>query len=133
MSQRNVLPFFELFFSLLAGVACLLPSAVSQDEAKDAPKAEKQTVAQKCLACHGSFDTLAEKTVNFKAPSGETTTPHRYVPHADKTDIPECIECHVPHPIPLEDKSDVVTRDNLSYCYQGCHHPSNLQPCKNCH
>ena len=57
---------------------------------KDA-KAEKQTYAQKCLACHGSFDKLAEKTANFKAPSGETTSPHRYVPHTDKTDIPNAL------------------------------------------
>ncbi len=133
MLRRTVRSLLGWTFMLLTGMACLLPSAVPQDDAKEAPKAEKQTYAQKCLACHGSFDKLAEKTASFKAPSGEITTPHRYVPHADKTDIPECIECHVPHPIPLEDKSDAVTRDNLSFCYQGCHHPSNLQPCKSCH
>ncbi|MDM7996726.1 MAG: hypothetical protein QUT30_13730 [Acidobacteriota bacterium] len=133
MLRRKSQTFFVFAFIFLTGSVGLLPSALPIDDSKAEPKAERQTVAQKCLACHGSFDKLAEKTANSKAPSGETTTPHRYVPHADKTDIPECIECHVPHPIPLENKSDVVTRDNLSYCYQGCHHPSNLQPCKNCH
>jgi hypothetical protein len=93
----------------------------------------QQSVAQKCLACHGSYDKLAEKTANFKTTSGETVTPHQYVPHADKTDIPECTECHVPHPVALEDNSKVVKPDKLTYCYSNCHHMSNLQPCKNSH
>jgi len=133
MLRRHALSRIGLTFIFLAGSVCLLSSAAQVDDADASPKAEKKTEAQKCLACHGSFDKLAEKTADFKAPSGETTTPHRYVPHTSKTSIPECIECHVPHPIPLENKSDVVTRDNLSYCYQSCHHPGNLQPCKNCH
>jgi hypothetical protein len=121
---------FVLICVGLVGTFALQQKALAQDAAR---QEEKQTVAQKCLACHGSFDKLAEKTASYKAPSGETTTPHRYVPHAEKKDIPECIECHIPHPTPLEDKSKIVIPDKLNYCYSGCHHASNLQPCKNCH
>ena len=116
---------------LLVGTISLLTAAAPQESAKTT---EKKTVAQTCLACHGSFDKLAEKTANFKASSGEIGTPHRYVPHAEKTDIPECTECHfVPHTVPLEDKSKVAKPDNITYCFNSCHHATNLQPCKNCH
>jgi hypothetical protein len=131
MQQRSNRYLFVLALILLAGAFYTLKAAVLQADAK---KEEKQTTAQKCLACHGSFDKLAEKTVGFIAPSGETTTPHRYVPHADKTDIPECTECHIPHPVPREEISTQFRPEKkLAYCYQSCHHASNLQPCKNCH
>lgn len=130
MEKRSFLYLVAALAILLLGTFTLLNAAGSQDSA---PGTEKKTVAQKCLACHGSFDTLAEKTANFKVPSGETSTPHRYVPHAEKTDIPECTECHLPHPVPLEDKSKVVKPDNITYCFTSCHHASNLQPCKSCH
>jgi hypothetical protein len=130
MNQGNGRSVIVLVFLGLVGTFTLQPMALAQDTAR---QEEKQTVAQKCLACHGSFDKLAEKTANYRASSGETTTPHRYVPHAEKKDIPECTECHMPHTIPLEDKSKVVIPDKLTYCYSGCHHASNLQPCKSCH
>ncbi len=130
MERKTSLFLFIVMLMLLFGTFALLTAAATQDSAQST---EKQTVAQKCLACHGSFDKLAEKTANYKTPSDETVTPHQYVPHADKTDIPECIECHMPHPVPLEDKSKVVKPDKLTYCYSNCHHMANLQPCKNCH
>jgi hypothetical protein len=130
VQSGNRLSLFVLGLASLIGLFSLPLRAVTQEPAR---KQENQTAAQKCLACHGSFDKLAEKTANYKAPSGETTTPHRYVPHADKKDIPECIECHMPHPVPLEDISKVYKPERLPYCYGGCHHASNLQPCKSCH
>jgi hypothetical protein len=130
MKRRTFFYLVAALAILLFGAFTLLTAAAPQNGAQST---EKQTVAQKCLACHGSYDKLAEKTANFKASSGETVTPHRYVPHAEKTDIPECTECHIPHPVPLEDKSSVVKPDKLTYCYAGCHHANNLQPCKNCH
>ncbi len=60
---------------------------------------ETKGVAQKCLACHGDYDKLAEKTSNYKASSGETVTPHQYIPHKEKTEIPDCTECHESHPM----------------------------------
>lgn len=115
---------------LLSGCLAFLNAESLQDTGQ---KTENETFAQKCLACHGSFDELAEKTAGYKTPSEEITTPHRYVPHEEKKDIPECIECHQPHPIPLEDKAQVVKPNNITFCYSSCHHASNLQPCKNCH
>jgi len=103
--------------------------AAPQDSAKkDDAKVEKAT----CLACHGSFDKLTENTAQYETPSGEKTSPHRYIPHADKKDIPECTECHTPHPVPIEDKEKVV-KANVEYCYATCHHAHNFQVCSTCH
>ena len=124
---RKILVVLALLF--LFGTFVLTTAAAPQE----VKKIEIKGVAQKCLACHGSYDKIAEATANFKASSGETVTPHQYVPHAEKTDIPDCTECHTPHPVPLEDKSKAVKPDNVDWCYTTCHHASNLQPCKDCH
>lgn len=113
------------------GAASLLPASVLQEKSDSG---EPKTVAEKCLACHGPYDKLAEKTAGHTTAGGETVTPHQYVPHQDKKDIPECTECHlVQHPVPLKDKSEVVKPNDVGWCYASCHHASNLQPCKNCH
>ncbi|MEJ2246404.1 MAG: hypothetical protein P8Y80_10065 [Acidobacteriota bacterium] len=84
-------------------------------------------------------DEIAAATADYVAPSGETVSPHRYVPHAEKTDIPECIECHKPHPIPPELKEEAAESAepanpaNIDWCYNGCHHVRNLEPCSACH
>ena len=111
--------------ALTAGMLTLGSSAAPQKE-------DQKPTKTKCLACHGSFDKIAAATADYETPSGEKTTPHRYIPHAEKKDIPECTECHTPHPVPLEDKSKVV-KANIDYCYGSCHHARNLQPCSNCH
>jgi hypothetical protein len=130
MEKKLFLLLSALVVALVFGASVLATSAVVQD---DAQKTETKGVAQQCLACHGSFDKLAEATSDFKAASGETVTPHRYVPHEEKKDIPECTNCHKPHPIPLEDKSQVVKPNNLDWCYSNCHHAQNLQACSACH
>ena len=96
-------------------------------------ESETDAVVKTCLACHGSYDDIATATADFTAASGETVTPHQYVSHEEKKDIPKCTECHVPHEIPLEDVSTVVKPDNVDWCYQNCHHAYNLQPCSTCH
>ena len=93
---------------------------------------QSNTPKDQCLTCHGPFEKLAKDTAGFKVPSGETGTPHRYVPH-DTKEIPECTECHVPHPVPLEDPTKVEKPEGVKWCYSGCHHTSDLQPCKSCH
>jgi DNA-binding transcriptional regulator of glucitol operon len=130
MRKEVVWPTAALIVMVMIGVLVQLPAAIQQESAQSA---DSMTLSQKCLACHGPFDKLAEKTAAFVASSGETITPHQYIPHQDKKEFPECIECHRPHPVPLEDKSLVVRPDNVNWCYTGCHHASNLQPCKNCH
>lgn len=96
-------------------------------------KAETEESAVDCLMCHGSFDDLAKATADFKAASGEITTPHRYIPHDDKEGIPKCTECHTPHAIPIEDVSAIVKPDNVDWCYDSCHHARNLVVCSTCH
>jgi NAD-dependent SIR2 family protein deacetylase len=129
MERKFALFLVSLVLVLLFGTLALVTAAAPQE----VKKIETTGVAQKCLACHGSYDKLAAATAKFKASSGETVTPHQYVPHDEKKDIPDCTECHKPHPIPLEDKSAVVKPDNVDWCYTACHHAQNLQPCKNCH
>ena len=99
--------------------------AFSQDSAK--------MDKDQCLACHGPYEKIREATAGFKTPSEETVTPHQYVPHVDKKDIPECSNCHKPHPMPPQDKSQVVKPKDIEWCYTSCHHAFNLQPCTNCH
>jgi hypothetical protein len=117
--------------SILAAVILLLVFGGIAPATQDAKNSEK-TDKDKCLACHGPFEKIAKATESWEAPSGEKTTPHRYVAH-DTKDIPECTECHVPHPIPLQDKSTLVKSRGVEFCYSGCHHARNLQPCKSCH
>ena len=128
--QRNIalrlrIVLFASSLGIFALAAVAAPQAIKTIETKG--------VAKKCLPCHGDYDKLAEKTSGYKTPSGETATPHQYVPHAEKTEIPDCTECHEAHPIPLEDKSKAVIPKQIDWCYGTCHHAGNLQACQGCH
>ncbi len=127
MDKKFVLFPFCLFLILALGILALGQQTAEQEKAK--------IKKEQCLGCHGSFDKLAEKTANYKSPTGETISPHKYVPHKEKTEIPECTECHIAHEIPLKDKTTVVKPKEIEYCYNttGCHHMHNLQACKTCH
>jgi len=89
-----------------------------------------------CLGCH-PFDKLIEATATYVAPSGEKTSPHRYVPHDSKKDedIPECTNCHTAHPqdpLPTHGSID-LSKVTVQWCYDVCHHEKNLTSCKQCH
>jgi len=90
-----------------------------------------------CLGCHGPFDKLVGISDKYVAPSGEKTSPHRYVPHDSKKDedIPECTKCHVAHPLdPLPAQGSVdLSKVNVQWCYDSCHHQKNFVSCKECH
>jgi hypothetical protein len=89
-----------------------------------------------CLDCHGPFDKLAASTASYAAPSGEKSTPHRYVPHDAKEAkaIPECSNCHQPHSVPpSESDRAAFRRREIDWCYTSCHHDNTLKPCKECH
>jgi hypothetical protein len=93
--------------------------------------------AQACLDCHGPFDKLIESTAKWQAPSGEKTSPHRYVPHNSKTaeDVPDCTNCHTAHaltPPPTPGSID-VSKVTVEWCYKTCHHEKDFTPCKKCH
>ena len=128
MEKKCLLYFGALILMSVFG-AFALATGMDGQEGSD----ETEMSASTCLACHGSFDDLAEATADFTASSGETTSPHRYIPHDDKEGIPDCTECHMLHQIPLEDVSSVVKPDNVDWCYDSCHHAANLLPCSTCH
>jgi hypothetical protein len=92
-----------------------------------------------CLTCHGSYDKLAEATAKYVAPSGEKGTPHRYVPHNTKTEesVPDCTKCHAKHSTDtLPEKGSIdLSKLNVKWCYDQCHHEKNLVSCKEleCH
>jgi hypothetical protein len=125
----------KIFVLLLIGLTVVFGLfAFSQD---NAPKPDSQTNPDsqinkdQCLACHGPFDKIAKDTAGYQTPSGETVTPHQYVPHDEKKEIPECTNCHKQHPIPPTEKP--ARPQAIDFCYSGCHHAQNLQPCNNCH
>ncbi|MEJ2111409.1 MAG: hypothetical protein P8Z37_16160 [Acidobacteriota bacterium] len=119
-----------LVLGMVSFVGTAAQEAVQEEqEAQQPEKVEKSM----CLACHGSFDDIAAATADFKAPSGETVSPHQYVPHTEGQEIPECINCHVPHPIPPESKDQVIRPEKIDWCYASCHHMNDLQPCGKCH
>jgi hypothetical protein len=118
-------------FALMLGLCAVIGSAVDVPE----KMIEIKGVARKCLFCH-SYDKMREATAKYKFSSGETVTPHQYIPHkAPKNiaNIPDCTECHQEHPIPLEDKSKVVLPKDVTFCYTTCHHLNNLAACGTCH
>jgi hypothetical protein len=130
MANRSLLYFGGLILISIFGAFAL---ATGMDGQESAEEANTKEPAVDCLMCHGSFDDLAKATADFKTASGETTTPHRYIPHDDKESIPECTGCHTPHAIPIEDVSEVVKPDNVNWCYDNCHHARNLSACSVCH
>jgi hypothetical protein len=121
--------FFPAIIALLVALSCIF--AFAAQEKTYLPKAEIKVKKEKCLECHGPYTKIIEATKSYQASSGETVSPHQYVPHAEKADMPECEECHTAHPIPPATKPEKPK--NLDFCYQTCHHAFNLQPCKNCH
>ena len=98
-----------------------------------APAAGAETTVEgskdTCLGCHGPFDKLTSVTVNYQWQSGDKSSPHRYVPH-DSKDIPECSNCHKPHPVPLTSTKG-LPKANAEWCNM-CHH-AGFAPCKSCH
>ncbi|MBI4787682.1 MAG: hypothetical protein HY782_11615 [Chloroflexi bacterium] len=85
-----------------------------------------------CLSCHGPFDKLVSASINYLWPNEKKATPHRYVPHISR-DIPECSNCHPPHPLPpsASDITAAVKAANPQWCFT-CHHTGALE-CGTCH
>ncbi len=129
MRIKSHISLIALVLSLTLGAFALATSPASQEAKKVEGKMDKD----KCLACHGPYEKLIGASDPFKTPENEPVIPHRYVPHEEKKDIPECTECHTPHKIPLEDKSTVVKPKDLKWCYTKCHHQNNFQLCSGCH
>jgi hypothetical protein len=117
-------------------VAAASPAAFAQDSSS-ASKGD-------CLACH-SYDEVIAATAAHVTSSGEKVNPHRYVeagstkeafgrPHqaTGAEHIPECGNCHTPHPIPPSGDVD-RSKINVEWCYSSCHHQSDFMRCSLCH
>ena len=120
---------FRLFYacaSILALTLWLTGSSLAADTTSTVVKSSNET----CLGCHGPYEKLISATANYKMPrGGEKMSPHVYEPHNTK-DIPECINCHKPHPVPLTSKEG-LPKPNVDWCY-ACHHTGTLT-CGGCH
>jgi hypothetical protein len=102
-----------------------------------AAQAAAKPLKAECLGCHGPFEKMTAVTDKYTAPSGEKISPHRFVPH-DSTkdeDVPECTNCHAPHaldPLPTYGSVD-LSKVDVKWCYESCHHEKNFTSCKQCH
>ena len=109
-------------------------AATAASSATTQPGAAAASGKDACLTCHGPFDKLIASSTTFVAPSGEKTSPHRFVPHDSKATsaVPECTNCHTAHPIPPTGKVD-LSKVTVDWCYTTCHHQNNFTPCVTCH
>jgi hypothetical protein len=132
--------FIVVLLLVAAGMVATNVSLPRNGAAAESPPGQPSAPAaaaskEACLDCHGPFDKLVAN-VNYQAPSGEKITPHRYVPHAAKEAkaIPECSNCHEPHPVPPA-AGGVATlpKPDVQWCYTTCHHKNTFQLCKDCH
>ena len=119
---------------MMAAAAPAVPAQYSPPAASD----------PECLKCH-SYDDVIAATASYATRRGEKVNPHRYVeagsmkehfgqPHqAIGTEhIPQCINCHTPHPIPPTGPVD-RSRINVDWCYSSCHHQNDFMRCSMCH
>jgi hypothetical protein len=125
MMKRDIRFLWVLLFSLVAAAILTAPAGAQVEASKEA-----------CLGCHGPFDKLVGMKPGYRAPSGETINPHRYVPHDAKEAkaIPECTNCHEPHQVPPTSAGlAALPKPGVEWCYTACHHKYNFTPCKECH
>jgi hypothetical protein len=114
--------------------AATAPAATTPAATGGAGKPLAASTKDACLACHGPFEKIIAATANYVMPTGEKLSPHRYDPHTSKAvkDIPECINCHKPHPAsPTAADIAAMPKPDTGYCY-GCHHAGVLE-CGTCH
>jgi hypothetical protein len=109
----------------------------TSQEMTPASTQDAKDLKKECLGCHGPFAKIVEATAKFVAPSGEKTSPHKYIPHNSdiEEEIAECSECHPAHPVdPLPKKGSIdLSKVTVEWCYKACHHQKNFNSCKKCH
>ncbi len=123
------------FSAQKAGPESRSKAPVSAEDADD--EEDVKDLKKECLGCHGPFAKLVEATANFVSPSGEKTSPHKYIPHDSRIEeeIAECSHCHTAHPLdPLPSKGSIdLSKVGVKWCYKACHHQKNFTSCKKCH
>ncbi len=103
------------------------------------PPATSNVSNDVCLGCHGPYDKVVKATANYAIQdgSGSVVNPHTTVdmsakkPHTTGKGVPQCTNCHKPHPQPLVSSKDVA-KANVEYCFS-CHHQRNFMLCSQCH
>ncbi len=130
-----------LIFTLaLAGCAqTATPAAPPSSPTPPPAPATPNVSSDSCLTCHGPYEKVVKASVNYIIPdgSGSTVNPHTTIdmsaskPHTTGKGVPECTNCHKPHPQPLTSLTD-VPKANVEYCFS-CHHQRNFTPCVRCH
>jgi hypothetical protein len=119
-----------------AATAPTTATASAPSTTASAPASGPSAQTKSCLRCH-PFEKVREATKNWIAPSKEKITPHYYVPHDSKTDkdVPECLKCHKTHALdPLPEKGQIdLSKLNVNWCYDACHHEKNFDKCNKCH
>lgn len=129
--------------SFMLGAVCLVLAMAAFGTSPAVRAAETGSTAssaEQCLACHGPFDKLAEKTKDWKDEFGDPVNPHVWIdkdaakPHNARQMPPDCLKCHEAHPIPPKADWKPKQKPDVSYCY-GCHHMETFEPCgqSGCH
>ena len=94
------------------------------------------SAASACARCH-PFDKVLAASAKYVSKKGEKVNPHIYVPHDSKEekDLPDCLKCHTAHPLsPAPAKGSIdLTKMDVKWCYDACHHEKNFEPCNKCH
>ena len=124
MNNPSIVTVCGFFLALALLLSAASPAAT--------PSKPAGALKDACLKCHGPFEKLVSSTSDYMMQDGDKqvkSNPHRYMPH-DSKDIPECGECHKPHPVPLNSK-DGLPKANAEWCYL-CHHTGDLR-CGTCH
>ena len=110
---------------------------LAAQNAAPAPAPAPKPAQNECLQCHGPFTKVIEASAKYVTPSGEKANPHRFVPHDSKKDedAPDCDHCHKAHPLdPLPTKGSIdLSKVDVKWCYEACHHEKNFTSCKQCH
>jgi hypothetical protein len=90
-----------------------------------------------CLACH-QWPAVMQASANYKTEDGIAVNPHTFIdtsdpkPHSTGKGIPDCTNCHKPHPLPPPPAAQIPKGD-VEYCFSACHHQRNFTPCSQCH
>ncbi|MDO8637416.1 MAG: cytochrome c3 family protein, partial [Dehalococcoidia bacterium] len=115
-----------------------LPTATAAPSSTSAPAAPNVS-SDSCLSCHGPYEKVVQASANYTIQdgSGSIVNPHTMIDissskrHNTGKGVPECSNCHKPHPLSLASSKD-VPKANVEFCYS-CHHQRNFIPCSQCH
>ncbi len=121
----------EIIYVLV--IICIAAVTVAYSAPVSPSSPASTSVKDTCLGCHGPFDKLTAAPKTFTTESRQKINLHVYVPHdrKDAQSIPECVNCHQVHPVPLKSKEG-LQKANVDWCFS-CHHTQDFNACKTCH